>query len=434
MRAVEIIHKKRRGEELSSEEIAHFVDGFVDGTIPDYQASALLMAICCRGMTFDETAALTRVMVESGAQVDLGPASAVAVDKHSTGGVGDKTTLVVAPLVAAAGIPVAKMSGRALGFSGGTIDKLESIPGLRVDLSPDEFRRVFDRCGLVISGQTADLAPADAKLYALRDVTATVDCLPLIASSIMSKKIAGGAQRIVLDVKVGSGAFMKSLDDATALAQTMVRIGERLDRKVVAVLSDMSQPLGRAVGNALEVYEAAETLRGNGPPDLWELCLTIGSHMLLLAGLTPDLNAARSTLESARASGAAFDKLPALVEGQGGNPRALVDFSLLPRARFVVDVPAPRSGYVAAIDAATVGQTVAALGAGRAHKGAEIDRSVGVVLHAKVGDQVESGGPLLTIHAATPEAAQVATREILAAYQWSATPVKPPPLIHGVVT
>lgn len=434
MRAVDIIHKKRRGEELSPDEIAFFVAGFVAGTIPDYQASALLMAICFQGMTFDEIAALTRTMVESGAQVDLGPAGALAVDKHSTGGVGDKTTLVVAPLVAAVGVPVAKMSGRALGFSGGTLDKLESIPGLRVDLSADEFRRVLDRCGVVISGQSDDLAPADAKLYALRDVTATVESLPLIASSIMSKKIAGGAQRIVLDVKVGSGAFMKTLADATALAQTMVGIGDRLERKVVAVLSDMSQPLGRTVGNALEVYEAAETLRGSGPPDLWELCLTLGSHMLVLAGVAPDLHAARATLSTARDSGAAFDKLVAMVEAQGGAPRALVEFGLLPQAGFVSDVPAPRRGYVAAIDAEVVGKTVASLGAGRAHKSATIDRSVGVVLHAKVGDAVEEGVPLLTIHAPTSEASQEAAKQILFAYQWSASPVKPPPLIHGIVT
>ncbi|MBI2942355.1 MAG: thymidine phosphorylase [Chloroflexi bacterium] len=433
MRAVDLIQKKRRGGELSGDEIRHFVAGCVDGSIRDYQTAAWLMAICCQGMTFAETVELTRAMAESGASADPGELAAWAVDKHSTGGVGDKTTLVVAPLVAAAGVPVAKMSGRGLGFSGGTLDKLESIPGLRVDLSAAEFQRVLATAGLVISGQTAGLAPADAKLYALRDVTATVDCLPLIASSIMSKKIAGGARRMVLDVKVGSGAFMKTLDEAAALAQTMVAMGEHLDRQVVAVVSDMSQPLGRAVGNALEVQEALDTLRGDGPPDLWELSLTLGSYLLALAGVVSEPAAARSRLTALRDSGAALERFAAMVAAQRGDRRVVDEPALLPRAALVDSVASPHTGYVATIDAEVVGRAVAELGAGRAKKGDPIDHTVGVVLHARVGDRLAAGEPLLTIHARAADDWHRARDRLLSAYMWSETPAPQPPLVHRVL-
>lgn len=402
MRATDIIARKRDGEELSTEEIRWFVAGYTADTIPDYQAAAWLMAVYLRGMSRRETFDLTVAMAESGDQLDLSPVIPYAVDKHSTGGVGDKVTLVVLPLVAAAGVPVAKMSGRGLGFSGGTLDKLESIPGYRVKLSDEEFLRQIREHGIVLGGQTKSLAPADGKFYALRDVTATVSSLPLIASSIMSKKLAAGANAIVLDVKVGAGAFMREVEDARALAQIMVDIGVSAGRQMVALLSDMDQPLGEAVGNALEVREAIETLRGGGPADLREHCLTIAAHMLRLGrrDAAPDaLDRALNNVSVLLASGAGFGKLRELVEAQGGDVRVIDDPDLLPQAQLHEVIPAPRGGWVARVDALRVAQATLELGAGREKKEDPIDPAVGVVVHCKVGDRVEAGAPVFTIHA-----------------------------------
>ena len=433
MRAVDIIAKKRDGLALTTEEIGFFVEGLTKGQIPDYQVSAWAMAVLLRGMTLQETIDLTMAMVCSGETLDLSSVGAVVVDKHSTGGVGDKTTLVVAPLVSAAGLPVAKMSGRGLGFSGGTLDKLESIPGFTVALSLDRFLHNARQYGVVVAGQTADLVPADAKLYALRDVTATVPSLPLIASSIMSKKIAGGADAIVLDVKVGRGAFMATLDDARALARLMMRIGEGVGRRVTAVLADMSQPLGRAVGNALEVVEAIETLRGDGPPDLVEHCLAIGAEMLMLGGAADSPEVAHTELVHVLNDGRALDKFRVWVRAQKGDPRVVDDPSLLPRAPVIVSAPAPRSGTIGAIDAREVGLTAMGLGAGRERKDDSIDPAVGIVLGPKVATWVNAGETLLTIHAHDQTSAQLARRRLLAAYTWSDAPVSPPPLIYGTM-
>ena len=432
MRTVELIRKKRDGEELTAAEVEHLVQGYVDGTVPDYQMAAWLMAVCWRGMTLRETADLTAALVHSGKVADLGDLGARAVDKHSTGGVGDKTTLVVAPLVAVTGVPVAKMSGRALGFTGGTLDKLEAIPGFRCGLSLEEFRGKLLRHGLAIAGQSADLAPADGKLYALRDVTGTVDCVPLIASSVMSKKIAAGAGAIVLDVKIGRGAFMKTLDDATSLARTMVEIGRAAGRRVTAVVSDMSQPLGRAVGNALEVREAIQALRCQGPADLTDLCRELAVRMLLAAGAAQTRQEASERVETAWRSGRGLAKLVELVEAQGGDPNVVDRPELLPTAPSVVDVPAAKGGYVRGIDAEQVGLAVAALGAGRRRKGDQVDPAVGVVLHAKVGDRVEAGQPLLTIHARSPDDAAVAA-QVGGAFEIGAEAPVRPALVHAVL-
>jgi pyrimidine-nucleoside phosphorylase len=402
MRATDIIARKRDGEELTTEEIRWFVAGYTNGSIPDYQAAAWLMAVYLRGMSRRETVDLTIAMAESGDQLDLSPAIPYAVDKHSTGGVGDKVTLVVLPLVAAAGVPVAKMSGRGLGFSGGTLDKLESIAGYRVQLSDEEFLRQVREIGIVLGGQTKSLAPADGLFYALRDVTATVSSLPLIASSIMSKKLAAGANAIVLDVKVGVGAFMHEVDEARALAQIMVDIGVSAGRKMVALISDMNQPLGEAVGNALEVREAIETLRGGGPADLREHCLTVAAHMLRLGrqDTAPDaFEQARAELEGLLDSGAGFDKLRALVQAQGGDVRMVDNPALLPQARLHEVIPAPRSGWVSQVNALRVAQATLELGAGREKKEDPIDPAVGVVTHVKVGDRIEADAPAFTIHA-----------------------------------
>ncbi len=402
MRATDIIARKRDGEELSTEEIRWFVAGYTADTIPDYQAAAWLMAVYLRGMSRRETFDLTVAMAESGDQLDLSPVIPYAVDKHSTGGVGDKVTLVVLPLVAAAGVPVAKMSGRGLGFSGGTLDKLESIPGYRVKLSDDEFLRQVREHGIVLGGQTKSLAPADGKFYALRDVTATVSSLPLIASSIMSKKLAAGANAIVLDVKVGAGAFMREVEEARALAQIMVDIGVSAGRQMVALLSDMDQPLGEAVGNALEVREAVETLRGGGPADLREHGLTIAAHMLRLGRqdtASDGLERALDDLGALLASGAGLNKLRELVEAQGGDVRAIDDPNLLPQAHLHEVISAPRGGWVARVDALRVAQATLELGAGREKKEDPIDPAVGVVAHCKVGDRIEAGAPVFTIHA-----------------------------------
>ncbi|HEY67419.1 MAG TPA: thymidine phosphorylase [Thermoflexia bacterium] len=430
MHAINIIAKKRDGAELSREEIEFFIQGYTRGEIPDYQAAAWLMAVYLRGMTDRETRYLTLAMAYSGDVLDLKDVAPLVVDKHSTGGVGDKVSLVVAPLVAACGLPVAKMTGRGLGFSGGTVDKLESIPGYRTDLSVAEFKAQLREIGIVLTGQSADLAPADRKLYALRDVTATVESIPLIVGSIMSKKIAAGADAIVLDVKVGNGAFMKTLEDAEILAEAMVRLGSRVGRRMVALISDMNQPLGRAVGNALEVQEAITTLCENGPADFREHCLAVATEMLVLGGKAADTDDARALALETLTSGAAWQKFRELVEAQGGDIRYIEEPERLPRARLIEPVPAPRSGYVAAVNAAEVGMAVVELGGGRERKGDPIDHSVGVVVHYKVGDPVRKGMPLFTIHA-NDEANLAAARErVLAAYTFSDIAVEPLPLFY----
>lgn len=433
MRAVDIIAKKRDGLSLTDEEIAFLVQGYARGEIPDYQAAAWLMAVYLQGMTEEEIIALTMAMVRSGEVVDLSGLGAPVVDKHSTGGVGDKTTLIVAPLVAALGLPVAKMSGRGLGFSGGTLDKLESIPGMRVALSLEEFLETVRRTGIVVAGQTAHLVPADGKLYALRDVTATVASIPLIASSIMSKKIAGGAKAIVLDVKVGRGAFMEDLTSARELARLMMRIGERVGRRVTAILSDMNQPLGLAVGNALEVAEAIETLKGAGPRDLVEHCLMVASEMAVLGHAARDMNEARQALERALASGAALERFRLWISGQGGDPRVVDDLTLLPQAPYRWPVLAPREGYLSALDAQEIGIIAVMLGAGRARKEDTVDPRVGIVLAHKVGDYVRSGEPLGVIYAADVSSAQAAAQRLLSACCWAEEPVEAPPLIYDIL-
>lgn len=428
MRATDIIARKRDGEELSTEEIRWFVAGYTDGSIPDYQAAAWLMAVYLRGMSRRETFDLTVAMAESGDQLDLSDAIPYAVDKHSTGGVGDKVTLVVLPLVAAAGVPVAKMSGRGLGFSGGTLDKLESIAGYRVQLSDEEFLRQVREIGIVLGGQTKSLAPADGQFYALRDVTATVSSLPLIASSIMGKKLAAGANAIVLDVKVGVGAFMHEVDEARDLAQIMVDIGVSAGRMMVALLSDMNQPLGDAVGNALEVREAIETLRGGGPADLRDHCLTIAAHMLRLGrqDSAPDaFDHARAELATLLDSGAGFDKLRALVQAQGGDVRMIDEPDRLPQARLIEAVPASRAGWVSQVHALHVAQATLELGAGREKKEDPIDPAVGVVTHVKVGDRIEAGAPAFTIHANDEGRLARARAELEAALSISSEEVPP---------
>jgi pyrimidine-nucleoside phosphorylase len=433
MRPVDIIDKKRLGMELSKEEIEFFVLGFTRGEVPDYQMAAWLMAVVWRGMSEQETVDLTMTMARSGEVLDLSGVAAFVVDKHSTGGVGDKTTLVVAPLIASLGIVVGKMSGRGLGFSGGTLDKLESIPGFDVHCSPDQFSNLLRDHGIVVAGQSADLAPADGKMYALRDVTGTVESLPLIASSIMSKKIAAGAHAIVLDVKVGSGAFMKTEADAVALAETMVSIGRGTGRRLSAVVSDMEQPLGRAVGNALEVREAIDTLQGKGPDDFMEHSLAVAAEMLLLADRCATPEEAKVMLRQAIESGQAMAKFREWVRAQGGKEGVVDDFDAMPQARFVTDVVSPRDGYIRAINAMEVGLATVALGAGRQRKGDPVDHAVGVVLHRKVGDQVRLSEPLLTIHANESQHLEDARSRLQTAYAWSDVPVQVPPLIRRII-
>ena len=399
MRMYDIIMKKRNGGELSTEEINFFVEGYTKGEIPDYQVSALMMAIYFQKMTKAETHALTMAMMNSGDVLDLSEIQGIKVDKHSTGGVGDKTSLALTPMVAACGIPVAKMSGRGLGHTGGTIDKLESFEGFSTGISTETFIDNVNRIGIAIMGQTADLAPADKKLYALRDVTATVDNLSLIASSIMSKKLAAGADAIVLDVKTGSGAFMKAEEDAKALAQEMVDIGNAAGKHTVAVISDMDQPLGRAVGNALEVKEAIATLNGQGPEDFEKLCLTLGSQMLIAGGKAESVEQAECMLKQVIADGSALQKLAEFVEAQGGDSQAVYNPELLPKAAIVQGIPAPVSGYVQQIACDEVGICSLMLGGGRETKDSEIDLAVGILLEKKVGDYVEAGEPLAYIHA-----------------------------------
>lgn len=399
MRMYDIIQHKRDNKELSGEEIQFFVKEYTAGNIPDYQAAALAMAIFFNGMTPEETAALTLAMAHSGDVMDLSPIKGVKVDKHSTGGVGDKTSLVLGPMVAALGVPVAKMSGRGLGHTGGTIDKLESFPGFQTGIPEQEFFDNVNRIGIAIAGQTGNLAPADKKLYALRDVTATVESIPLIASSIMSKKIAAGADVIVLDVKVGSGAFMKDEESAVKLADTMVRIGDNVGKKTMAVVSDMDEPLGYAVGNALEVKEAIDTLAGNGPQDLYELCLELGSHMVAGAGKAQNCAEAKEMLAGTIKDGSALRKLAELVEAQGGNPEAVYDTELLPKASIEYEYRADTKGYVSRIVCDIVGTSAMVLGGGRENKDSVIDLSVGIVLEAKKGAYVHKGDVLARFYA-----------------------------------
>ena len=430
MRTIDIITKKREKEELSKEEIVFFVEGFASGKIPDYQASAWAMAVLLNGMTARETTDLTLAIAASGDTLDLSDVVDLAIDKHSSGGVGDKTSLVVLPIVAACGLPVGKMSGRGLGFSGGTLDKLESIPGFRVDLSTEEFKKQLREHGMVLSGQSVNLAPADGKLYALRDVTGTVPSMPLIASSIMSKKIAAGAQAIVLDVKLGLGAFMETLEEARELAKRMVEIGELAGRKTVALLSDMNQPLGQAVGNALEVVEALDTLHGGGPADFREHSLHVAAEMFLLGEYAKNMDDARKMAEKAIEDGSAFEKFRELIIVQGGDVSFVDEPAKLPKAKLIETVAAPQSGYLAQIHARIVGEAAVALGAGRAQKGDPVDHAVGFIIHHNVGDFVEAGEPLFTIHANSPELLAEAREKVLKAHRFSEKSVQPLPLFY----
>ena len=430
MRAVDIIIKKRDKGELSGREINFFVQGFTRGEIPDYQVSAFAMAVLLNGMTPHEITDLTLSMARSGKQLDLSGVVDVAVDKHSSGGVGDKTTLVVQPVVAACGLPVGKMSGRGLGFSGGTLDKLESIPGYRCDLSTEEFLKQLKDVGIVLTGQSLDLAPADGKLYALRDVTGTVQSTPLIASSIMSKKIAAGAQAIVLDVKVGLGAFMQTLDEGRDLAEAMIAIGNLAGRKTIALLSDMNQPLGNAVGNALEVIEAIDTLQGGGPEDFREHCLHVAAHMLVLGGKASDLEEGRQLAEWAIIEDRAMEKFRTLVKSQGGDVSYVNNPDKFPKAKYIQVVESPRDGYLSQVHARIIGEAAVVLGAGRIKKDDTVDHAVGFVILHKVGDKIKKGQPLYIIHANDQASLSESYESLLAAHGWSETPTQALPLFY----
>ncbi|UMT77625.1 pyrimidine-nucleoside phosphorylase [Staphylococcus roterodami] len=432
MRMIDIIEKKRDGHALTTEEINFFIDGYVKGDIPDYQASSLAMAIYFQDMNDDERAALTMAMVNSGDMIDLSDIKGVKVDKHSTGGVGDTTTLVLAPLVAAVDVPVAKMSGRGLGHTGGTIDKLEAIDGFHVEIDEATFVKLVNDNKVAVVGQSGNLTPADKKLYALRDVTGTVNSIPLIASSIMSKKIAAGADAIVLDVKTGSGAFMKTLEDAEALAHAMVRIGNNVGRNTMAIISDMNQPLGRAIGNALELKEAIDTLKGHGPEDLTELVLTLGSQMVVLANKADTLEEARALLIEAIESGAALDKFKTFVENQGGDPTVIDYPERLPQATYQIDYKAKKSAYVTELVSNDIGVASMMLGAGRLTKEDDIDLAVGIVLNKKIGDKVEAGESLLTIHSNRQDVDDVIKK--LDASITIEDQVVSPTLIHKIIT
>lgn len=434
MRMYDIIMKKRNGEVLSTEEINFFIKGYTEGKIPDYQASALTMAIYFQGMTPKETAALTMAMAKSGDVLDLSPINGIKVDKHSTGGVGDKTSLVLAPMVAALGIPVAKMSGRGLGHTGGTIDKLESFNGFETGISEEEFFDNVNRIGIAIAGQTGNLAPADKKLYALRDVTATVESIPLIASSIMSKKIAAGADVIVLDVKTGSGAFMKTPKDSLLLAREMVEIGTNVGRKTMAVVSNMDEPLGYAVGNSLEVIEAINTLNGKGPKDLLDLCITLGSYMVVGAGKADSVEEAGKMLKEVIDNKAALHKLAEMVKAQKGDERAVYDISLLPKANLCKEFVADSDGYVERIICDTVGLSAMVLGGGRETKESTIDLSVGIMLHKKTGDYVKKGESVATFYANDESKLSEGMERFSKAYIFTDKPVAKQKLIRYIVT
>ncbi|MCA1054709.1 pyrimidine-nucleoside phosphorylase [Rossellomorea aquimaris] len=433
MRMVDLIEKKRDGKELATEEIKFIVDGYTDGSIPDYQVSALTMAIFFKDMSERERADLTMAMVESGDQIDLSAIEGIKVDKHSTGGVGDTTTLVLGPLVASVGVPVAKMSGRGLGHTGGTIDKLEAVEGFHVEIENDEFISLVNKNKLAVIGQSGNLTPADKKLYSLRDVTATVNSIPLIASSIMSKKIAAGADAIVLDVKTGAGAFMKTLEDSKDLAKAMVNIGNNVGRKTMAVISDMSQPLGFAIGNALEVKEAIDTLKGEGPEDLTELCLTLGSHMVYLAEKAATLNEARELLQKAIEDGSALENFKVFLKSQGGDASVVDDPSKLPQAQYKVELQAKEDGYVSEIIADSVGTAAMWLGAGRATKDSVIDLAVGLELRKKIGDEVKAGESLVTIYSNQEDIEDVKAK-LYESIKLSSEKVEAPTLIHTEIT
>lgn len=433
MRMYDIIMKKRNGGELSKEEIEFFIKGYTKGEIPDYQVSALMMAIYFQKMTENETLYLTMAMAQSGEMLDLSSITGIKVDKHSTGGVGDKTSLALTPMVAACGIHVAKMSGRGLGHTGGTIDKLESFPGFSTALTAEQFIHNVNEIGIAIMGQTADLAPADKKLYALRDVTATVDNMSLIASSIMSKKLAAGADAIVLDVKTGSGAFMKSEEDALALAKEMVQLGNNAGRRTVAVVSDMDQPLGRAIGNALEVKEAIDTLNGCGPKEFEELCLTLGAQMLLAGGIVSDSREAEEMLRRTIADGSALNKLAQFVEAQGGQADAVFHPDSLPQASVIEPILSEQEGYIVRIECDEIGICSLILGGGRETKESEIDLSVGLMLEKKVGDYVKKGDVLAYLHANDEEKAKAARERFLKAYHFSNEKPSMRPLIKEII-
>jgi pyrimidine-nucleoside phosphorylase/thymidine phosphorylase len=433
MRTVDLIHRKRDGEELSVEEIAYVVDGYTSGEIPDYQMSAFLMAVFFSGMTDREVSALTERMLSSGESVDLSDIPGVKVDKHSTGGVGDKTSLIAAPLAAAAGVVVPMISGRALGHTGGTLDKLEAIPGFRTNLTIEEFKAQLVQHKLAFIGQTAQIAPADGRFYSLRDATATIESIPLIASSIMSKKLAVGLDALVLDVKVGAGAFMKRQVDARRLAQMMVGIGRRMDKRVQALITDMNQPLGFAVGNALEVMEVSQTLQNAGPTDLTRLSLELAARMIYLAKLTPTLDEGREVAQRRLLDGSGYRKFKEVITAQGGNPQVLDRFELLPNATGAREIASPRAGYVSAIDAEYIGQASAMIGAGRDTKEDGIDPAVGVILEVKVGQKVDAGGVLCRLYYTGDERVDEAAQLVEDAFRISAQPPESRELILEVV-
>lgn len=433
MRMVDLIQKKRDGLELSDEEIHFIIDGYTKDIIPDYQMSAWMMAVCFQGLNKRETATLTKEMMHSGDVIDLSAIQGIKVDKHSTGGVGDKTSLVLGPIVAACGVPVAKMSGRGLGHTGGTLDKLESIPGLHIMISEEDFVKQVNDCHLAIIGQSAHLDPADKKMYALRDVTATVSCIPLIASSIMSKKLAAGSDAILLDVKYGDGAFMKTIEDAKILAQTMIEIGKSLGKDTRATISNMSQPLGNAIGNSLEVKEAIATLNGNGPQDLLELCLQAGSHMLVQAHKADSEFVARQMLEDALTSKKALRVLCQMVKAQGGDDTYIKQPEMFQKAKEVIEIRADHDGYVKDLEALTLGLVSMKLGGGRQTTEDEIDYSVGLVLNKKIGDFVKRDDVLVYVHTNTGLSDEL-RNEILSAYHWSQDFVKKPELIDEILS
>ncbi len=434
MRIYDIIRKKRDNHELSKAEIEFFVDKYSKGEIPDYQASALLMAIYLNKMNKEETVYLTEAMMNSGDVIDLSEIDGIKVDKHSTGGVGDKTTIALAPLVAACGAPVAKMSGRGLGHTGGTLDKLEAIPGFSIEMEAKKFIDSVNKHKIAVCGQTATIAVADKKMYALRDVTATVDNISLIAASIMCKKLASGANAILLDVKTGDGAFMKTLDDSFELAKAMVDIGNGMNRETIGMITDMDEPLGFAVGNSLEVIEAIETLKGNGPKDFVSLCETLGAYMLVLAKTVDTFEEGVEKIREAISSGSALEKLKVFIENQGGDKRVVDDYSLLPQANIVVPIKAHRSGYISRIEAEEVGVSAMILGAGRETKDDELDLAAGIILNNKVGDYVNEGDILATMYLNKEEKLESAKERFIGAYSIVDEKVEPKKLVYGVVT
>ncbi|OPJ56969.1 pyrimidine-nucleoside phosphorylase [Alkalithermobacter paradoxus] len=434
MRMYDIIKKKRDGHELNKEEINFFVEGYSKGEIPDYQVSALLMAIFIRKMSKQETVYLTDAMMRSGEVIDLSKIDGIKVDKHSTGGVGDKTTIALAPLVASCNAPVAKMSGRGLGHTGGTLDKLEAIPGFSIEMEQEKFTNNVNKDKVAVCGQTASIVPADKKLYALRDVTATVDNISLIASSIMSKKLASGADAILLDVKTGSGAFMKDLEDSFALAKEMVDIGNGMERETIGIITDMDQPLGYAVGNSLEVIEAIDTLKGQGPKDFTELCLNLGAYMLILAKVSDNYEDARKMLEESISSGKALEKLKQFITAQGGNPEVVDNYDLFPGASHIVELKSPKRGYISKIEAEEVGISALILGAGRETKESEIDLGAGIILRRKVGDFVEEGETLAHMYLNDISKLESGQNRLLGAYTIEDTKPQERKLIYGIVT